>query len=174
MANIEPKRFQSVTFRAHTYTNVPQQTEVPTYVRPSLKPTARGECITADLTKDPADFQPDGWYIEWHEGGSNYGRAYVANEDVLSVGPSIDQIVSETMVSYDMIVQHNRAQRAVAECEDGLYGAWGEVLQTAAELGHKINWQHEERTLYERALHDALFAAWKTYQAGLRTALGIL
>lgn len=42
-----------------------RQTLIPTYVRESERPTARGECLTADYCTD-RPIVAAGWYVEWH------------------------------------------------------------------------------------------------------------
>lgn len=167
-----PRVGQLVRYRAHTYTNVPQSMIVPTYVRASKTPDARGACFTGDLTQDPETFVGDGFYVE-----TATERLYIANADVLAVGETEQEAKAGCILAeYDRIVRFNEALHAVATDEDGLYGAWGEVLQTAAEWLHlaaPIPWHENERSDDERTLHDALWAAWLRYRAEIRKELGI-
>lgn len=170
--NLKPRVGELVRYRAHTYVNVPQTTLVPTYVRPSLKPAADGACVTADYTTDEPDkFQPEGWYIE-----TATERTYIAHADVLALGETETDALAECVLAeYDRIVRLNDALLAVATDEDGLYGAWGEVIDTAAEYTRApLPWASADQTEEQRVLFDALHAAWQRYRTAIRSELGIV
>lgn len=79
-----------------------------------------------------------------------------------------DAAVAAVITEYDRVVRLNASTTEyrdvltdVAHDDEGLYGVFGEVLDTANELGHDLT----------DADHDALEAATHAYQARLRAEL---
>lgn len=69
---------------------------------------------------------------------------------------------------YDEIVRGNMSDdldtiAAVASCKDGIFGAWGEVLDTANDLGYA------DSTGLDAAMEVALHDLFVAYQEALRT-----
>lgn len=72
-----------------------------------------------------------------------------------------DERVAATMAKYREIVSGNDAETAVAHDNDGLMGVWGEVLETAHDLGYDIG---DDEDVFK----DALVRAARAYQAELK------
>ncbi len=73
-----------------------------------------------------------------------------------------NQQLREVFITYDAIMRNNDAVDAVANCDDGLYGAFGELIDTASErLGRRLT--DEEHDMVEHAFHG--------YQVALRGSL---
>lgn len=70
-----------------------------------------------------------------------------------------NEIIDEIIAAYDAIVRANDAVEAVAYCEDGIYGAFGEVCEVANDLGYG---------LCQGVSSDDIAPAFAAYQAGLR------
>lgn len=84
----------------------------------------------------------------------------------------IPDAVAEVMAKYREIVDGNKSDtwdthRAVAFDTDGLWGVWGEVIETAAQLGYSV----EDDDVKAAPFVAALVEAAKEYQAELRGKL---
>lgn len=61
--------------------------------------------------------------------------------------------------AYDAIVRTNDAREAVAKCDDDIYGAWGEFIDTANELGFAVSAFDEDTRAVD--LLQATFDGWR-------------
>lgn len=122
----------------------------PTCGVPLSQPPTTDDCpIPEDHAKDPA------MNIDHEFNPADVAPAAATDDDVAA------EEVLRILDEYDRLVRANRSDdhdtlAAVATCRDGLYGAWGEVLDTARDLGLA-----DERI---EALHGRLLSAFVAYQ----------